>query len=83
MCDVAKDIARHNSLIIGIPSKQNIMLVNHDSSTNSLSKIQFCPAYRFCRELDRSFRLSMLDGNHNQVGDIFLCTYIYIYFFYY
>lgn len=88
--DVAKDITRHNSLMIGIPSKQNItnMLMNHDSSTDSLSKIQFCPAYRFCRELDRPYRLSILDGNHVQVGDIFLyvCTqlfliYIYIYIY--
>lgn len=80
VCDVAKDIVRHNSFMIGIPSKQNIMLMNHDSATDSLSKIQFCPAYRFCRELDRPYRLSnILDDNHVQVGDIFLYVHIQIF----
>lgn len=73
-----KDIARHNPLTIGISSKQSIVLINRDSSTDSLSKMQFCPAYRFCRELKRPYRLSKFDGDHDQqVGDIFLYEYTY------
>lgn len=60
-----KDFARHTPLTIGIPSKQSIVLTSRDSSMDSLSKMQFCPAYRFCRELKRPYRLSMFDGDHD------------------
>ncbi|XP_029156879.1 uncharacterized protein LOC114929489 [Nylanderia fulva] len=61
-----KDITRYNPLTIEIPSKQSIVLINRDSSIDSLSKMQFCPAYHFCKELKRPYRLSRFDGNHDQ-----------------
>lgn len=67
-----KDIARHYPLTIGVPLKRSIMLINRDSSIDSISKMQFCPTYHFCKELKRPYHLSRFDGNHDrQVSDIF------------
>ncbi|XP_050462251.1 uncharacterized protein LOC126857135 [Cataglyphis hispanica] len=60
-----KYIATHDPLgipTIGIPSKQNIVLMSRDPSTDSLSKMQFCPAYRFCKELKKPY----IFGDHDQ-----------------
>ncbi|XP_072758668.1 uncharacterized protein [Anoplolepis gracilipes] len=63
----AKNITRHhNPFAIGIPSKQSVVLMSCDSSSDSLSKVQFCPTYRFCRELKEPYRLSMFDNDHDQ-----------------
>lgn len=69
-----KYIATHDPLTIGISSKQSIVLMSRDPSTDSLSKMQFCPAYRFCKELKRPY----IFGDHDQqVGDTFSCMYIH------
>lgn len=71
-----KYIATHDPLTIGISSKQSIVLMSRDPSTDSLSKMQFCPAYRFCKELKRPY----IFGDHDQqVGDTFSCICIYIF----
>lgn len=77
----AKDVAKLRPLAIAIPSKQGVVLMSHDFSsdaTHSRSEKPFCPAYRFCKESRRPYRSPMLDSDHDQQVDtilLYICTY--------
>lgn len=70
-CD-AKDIAKRRPFAIAIPSTD---------STHSRPGMNLCPAYRFCREIKKSYGFPVLNSNdHDQQVSIFsyifmdLCT---------
>ncbi|KYQ57895.1 hypothetical protein ALC60_02944 [Trachymyrmex zeteki] len=70
----AKDVAKLRSLTIPIPSKQGVVLMNHDipssGITHSQSKMPPCPAYRFCRKLRGPYRSPMLDSDRDHQQQI-------------